>query len=826
VRNGIPRDLNRVALIFALAMAIILAAYGALRDEYQRTVFLDVVPPIVEVLAGGFLLFVSGRVEHRSKRLSGAWAAIGLAVLIYGAGDIAWAYLELGLKQPPFPSIADVFYLLYYPVFLVGVIRLIYGPISGRAQLRLGLDLGTIMVAAYLVFWNLLIGPVIQSGGGESLQDRLILSAYPVGDLVLFGALLLIIYHQSDQQDITSTVVLAAGIVAMIVTDSIYGYQTVAGTYSSGQLLDFGWTATHLLVGLAGLPQLSALLATGTSEETRIKEMLLRGFRTVQVYLPYAAVILAYVLVLRAGVTPLPMSPLLLAVGLGVIMGLVLIRQVLTLVENLQLTDQVMSKAAELEGANRDLAAEITERKRIEQKLSYDALHDGMTGLPNRALFLDRLGQAIEYSQRRREFSFAVLFIDMDHFKVVNDSLGHLIGDQLLAAIGARLRETLRSGDTLARFGGDEFAILMDTMQQDDAANRLAERIQMALQRPFKLDGHELHASASIGIVTDVANYRHAEELLRDADLAMYEAKALGKARSESFDVELRNQALLRMEMEDELRKGLDSGEITVHYQPIVSLDTYRIAGVEALVRWKHPHRGLLPPKDFLAMAEETGLILPVGDQVLEEACRAMQALHQRYPGLQHISVDVNISNKQFTQPKLTEKVAQVLRLTGLEPQSLRLEVTERVLIGNMRMANRVFGELHEMGVQLDIDDFGTGYSALAYLHNFPIHALKIDRAFIEGMRKDRKGLGLVRAIVSMAHELGMETVAEGIETEEQLNELKALLCHYGQGLLLSPPLELEEVRQLFDRVQGGEPLWWARHEDRAEGSDSLLPAT
>jgi diguanylate cyclase (GGDEF)-like protein len=424
-----------------------------------------------------------------------------------------------------------------------------------------------------------------------------------------------------------------------------------------------------------------------------------------------------------------------------------------------------MSKAAELEGANRDLAAEITERKRIEQKLSYDALHDGMTGLPNRALFLDRLGQAIEYSQRRREFSFAVLFIDMDHFKVVNDSLGHLIGDQLLAAIGARLRETLRSGDTLARFGGDEFAILMDTMQQDDAANRLAERIQMALQRPFKLDGHELHASASIGIVTDVANYRHAEELLRDADLAMYEAKALGKARSESFDVELRNQALLRMEMEDELRKGLDSGEITVHYQPIVSLDTYRIAGVEALVRWKHPHRGLLPPKDFLAMAEETGLILPVGDQVLEEACRAMQALHQRYPGLQHISVDVNISNKQFTQPKLTEKVAQVLRLTGLEPQSLRLEVTERVLIGNMRMANRVFGELHEMGVQLDIDDFGTGYSALAYLHNFPIHALKIDRAFIEGMRKDRKGLGLVRAIVSMAHELGMETVAEGIET-------------------------------------------------------------
>jgi EAL domain-containing protein (putative c-di-GMP-specific phosphodiesterase class I) len=341
-------------------------------------------------------------------------------------------------------------------------------------------------------------------------------------------------------------------------------------------------------------------------------------------------------------------------------------------------------------------------------------------------------------------------------------------------------------------------------MGQDDSANRLAERIQAGLQRPFKVEGHELHMSASIGVVTDVAHYERAGDLLRDADLAMYEAKSRGKARFESFDVEMRNQAFLRLDIEGELRKGLEKDELHVHYQPVISLKTGRIVSFEALVRWMHPTRGLLLPRQFLAVAEETGLILPMGEHVLHTACSDMQGFHDDNPDARSIGVSVNISNKQFTQPGLKGVVEKAVAQSGLDPRRLRLEITERVLIGNLRTASRVFADLRGMGVRFDIDDFGTGYSALAYLQNFPIQALKIDRGFIENMQRDRKGLGLVRAIVSMAHELGMETVAEGVTNNRQLRRLKALGCDYAQGTLMSRPLRPRGVEQLLQQTAGG----------------------
>lgn len=801
LRSRIPGELTRVGLLFVLIMGSMAGVYYALGDPEQRLIFMDLAPPLIALGVGGALMVGAWRLRRRGKP-AGTWAAIGLAVVLYATGDLIWAALELGSEAPPFPSWADAFYLLYYPAFFLGAMHLAYRRISHLGRWNMVLDLVTIVVAASLVFWNLLIAPVVRSSAGEPLLNQLILCAYPVGDLVLLGALVVIIYYETEDAEISSTLVLGTAIAAMVITDCVYAYRTLAGTYASGTLMDLGWTAGNVLTGLAFLPHWRSAPLTDGPRRALMQAAYGDTLRTLRTYLPYGALLLAYMLLLRSGLAALPMSPLTLGLGLGVIVMLVLLRQIITLSENTDLTSELVSKAAELENTNSFLAVEVTERRRIEEKLSYDTLHDPMTGLPNRALFLEMLADAIQQSRRRRKPSFAVLFIDIDHFKVVNDSLGHMVGDELLWAIGARLKGTLRSADILARFGGDEFAILMDLADHRDSANALAGRVQRNLQQEFRIEGHELHMSASIGIVADVASYDEAEDLLRDADLAMYEAKSMGKSRFQSFAVRMRKRAFLRLDMEAELRKGLSNDELEVYYQPIVSLRSGHICGMEALARWQHPTRGLLRPREFLAVAEESGLILRLGEQVLAAACAVMNRLQERHPGAAELGVSVNVSNKQFMQPGFIGAVGMALRQTGLEPRALKLEITEKVLIENLRVANRVFNELNTMGVRIDIDDFGTGYSALSYLQNFPIHALKIDQGFIEGMRRSRKGLGLVRAIVAMAHELGMETIAEGITSRAQLNDLKALECDYGQGMLLSRPLAAHSIEVLLDRVE------------------------
>jgi diguanylate cyclase (GGDEF)-like protein len=585
----------------------------------------------------------------------------------------------------------------------------------------------------------------------------------------------------------------------MILTDCVYSYQSLASSYTSGTALDFGWLAAMLLMGLAVWPGWRRLRQGEVHAEQVAARELLQTLSSLRTYMPYGALLIAYVLLLRSGVAALPMTPLALGLGLGGIVALVLVRQLTTHSENTELTAELVSKASQLENTNRYLAVEVTERRRIEEKLSYDTLHDTMTGLPNRTLFLERLAQAIEISRRRRLVSFAVLFIDIDHFKVVNDSLGHLVGDELLWAIGARLKGTLRPTDTLARFGGDEFAILMDVRAHEDATNKLAERVQHSLQQDFRIEGHELHMTASIGIVADIASYEHAEDLLRDADLAMYEAKSMGKSRFQTFAVRMRKRAFLRLDLEAELRRALTNHELEVHYQPIVSLASSRVSGLEALVRWRHPRKGLLHPSEFLTVAEESGLIVRLGEQVLIDSCREMRRLQERYRGLSDLGVSVNVSNKEFTLPGLANAVGQALRRSTLTPRALRLEITEKVLIGNLRLANRLFSELNGMGIRFDIDDFGTGYSALTYLQNFPIHALKIDQSFIDGMGRSRKALGLVKAIISMAHELGMQAVAEGVSSRGQLQDLKDLQCDYVQGYLLSKPLKADALQKYMD---------------------------
>ena len=442
------------------------------------------------------------------------------------------------------------------------------------------------------------------------------------------------------------------------------------------------------------------------------------------------------------------------------------------------------------------------ELERQQEKLTHDSLHDAMTGLPNRVLFLDRLEQAIKYCKRRSEYRFSVLFVDLDHFKIINDSLGHLIGDQLLISAGRRMLETLRASDTVARLGGDEFAILLEITGEKTSASSVAEKLQETIRLPFHVDGHELYVTASIGIVMDIAEYTYAEEILRDADIAMYQAKAQGKARFETFDIKMRSYAFSRLEMEQDLRAALENKEFQIYYQPILSIRSNELSSFEALIRWDHPTRGLLLPGQFLQVAEDSGLILPIEKWVLQEACLQLRKWHDQYTELQHVCVNVNISNKLFSQVNFVDEVYKALQTSGLKAEALRLEITENVLISNYTAANEVFTRLRNLGVQLQIDDFGSGYSALGYLQHFPISAIKIDKSFVDEIGKSRRGLELIRAIVSMARELGMEAIAEGIETDEQLRELRGLSCKLGQGFLLSKPLDKDLAEKILEKQE------------------------
>jgi diguanylate cyclase (GGDEF)-like protein/PAS domain S-box-containing protein len=442
---------------------------------------------------------------------------------------------------------------------------------------------------------------------------------------------------------------------------------------------------------------------------------------------------------------------------------------------------------------------DISKRKQVEEQLLHDAFHDAMTDLPNRALFMDRLRNAIRRSKRSDEYRLAVLFLDVDRFKIVNDSLGHTAGDDLLKAIARRLEGCLRPGDTVARFGGDEFTMLLEDIGHAGQATRVAERIQMELAVPFRLQGQEVFATASMGIAYAGAGYARPEDLLRDADNAMYRAKTLGRARYEVFDSAMHTRAMATLRLETELRRALDRSELVLHYQPVVSLANGRLAAFEALVRWQHPERGLIEPAEFIPMAEETGLIVPLGEWVLTETCRQIRAWTDQ-PGWSPVPVSANLSSRQFNQPDLVGTVRDVIAATGANPDWLRLEVTESAVMESGPAARHVLGELRALGIQLCIDDFGTGYSSLSYLHQFPVDTLKIDKSFVSRLDATAQNSEIVRAIVMLAHNLGMNVIAEGVETLEQAQQLRRLSCEFAQGFLYSPGVDATEATALLRR--------------------------
>ncbi len=441
---------------------------------------------------------------------------------------------------------------------------------------------------------------------------------------------------------------------------------------------------------------------------------------------------------------------------------------------------------------------DITDRKRAEAQLVHDAFHDGLTGLPNRALFVDHLKLAISRNLRREYPLFSVLFIDLDRFKIINDSLGHLIGDQLLVAMAQRIQNCLRPGDTIARLGGDEFTILLEDLKTNSEAIHIADRIQRELSVPFDLEGQQVFTSASIGIAPSTAGYERPEHVLRDADTAMYYAKSLGGSRYQVFDRSMHIRAVKLLEMQNDLRQAIARKEMYVEYQPIVDLDTFRITGFEALARWRHPVHGLISPAQFIPVAEDTGLILSIGQWVLREACRQTREWQNDYASDQELTMSVNLSGRQFAQADLIRQIKDVLAETGLDPKSLKLEITESVVVENVEAASEMLAQLRSLGVGLSIDDFGTGYSSLSSLHRFPISTLKIDSSFVSRMTGNNENTEIVRTIMSLAGNLGMDVTAEGVETLEQVTRLRGYGCQRGQGFFFARPLSAADAGALL----------------------------
>ena len=827
-------------------------------------------------------------VRHRG-RTRVAWALISISALCWGLGEVAWSYYELMLgRQVPFPSLADVGYLTAVPFAIAGVLCFPSAPSRVASQARTILDGLLIAGSLLIISWATVLGVVYRSGSDSRLAQWISL-AYPAGDVVI-ATMIIILAARAPRVARLPLYLLAGGLFANLLADSGFAYLTTTNTYGAGSVVDAGWAAGYLLIAIAAFCStwIPALPAAQAGPPGRMRLLL-----------PYVPVAAAALVAAVEELQPRALDPVIFW-SLLVVIALVVVRQFLTLNDNLALNRELEANAEALakgqehfrslvqnssdvitligsDGLIRYQSAsaerilgyhegqlvgkpfadlvhpedrtqvlrkideainivgpplavecrlrreddsycptevtvtnllelpavrglvlntrDVSERKSLEEKLTHQAFHDSLTNLPNRAAFRLHLDHALHTDGERQ---IAVLFLDLDDFKGVNDTLGHEIGDQLLAAVGARIASTLRPGDTVARLGGDEFAVLLKNMEDEQIALRVADRITRQLVPPFAIGGKEVSMRASIGIAGLVTGQEAADDLVRNADVAMYIAKSKGKARYVEYEASLATAALNRMELEYDLHAAVREKQFVVHYQPVVMLESGAVHSVEALVRWNHPRRGLLYPADFIGVAEQSGLIVELGRWVLQQAARDGRRWQVRFPSTPAMQVSVNLSGRQLQHPDLIGQVVDAIDAAGLDPQSLILELTESVLRVDAESVVRVLQDLRSRGIRLALDDFGTGFSSLSHLRDFPVDILKIDRSFVAGIGNGLTDGAILRAIISLANSLGLMTIGEGIERPEQLAALNAMGCQAGQGFQLSKPLDHAAMDELL----------------------------
>lgn len=773
--------------------------------------------------SGAAILFywATTRTRQQQPRLYHSWRLMSLSIYLLTAATGLWLLLKISFPEQADPTLGVIFTLIANLLFAWGIFLI---PQIKQTKLQLArqlIDSVTVFIGSALLPWLLWVGPSIVHFP-PAFGTIVVSILYPICNCVVIAIIIFLIFQPRSLQPRGPLLFLGLSAFVTVGTDLQFARQVSAQLYVAGALNDYLWLATAVFAAMgAALHGVEIVDKPPNQPEPRLENRTLYDFRVV---LPPLTLLVTYIAMVWGHNDQHALSYRLMAGSVAVMFVLVGTRQLLTLMENFALAAALRAELTErqhaqteLQRTNQLLEQRVAERtvelatlneqlRQNEQKLRFDAFHDKLTGLPNRTFFLNQLELTMQLARERSDAQFAVLFLDFDGFKVVNDSLGHWLGDEFLIALARRLESTVGADELVARLGGDEFVVLLKHVAGGQAAKRYAQQIQQQLRQPFEINSYRLFTSASIGIVLYDDVYTSAVDILRDADIAMYRAKGEGKARCTIFDTTMRANAVTRLQLETELRNALIAKTLHLAYQPIWDLANERLIGFEALARWRHAERGFIPPNEFIPLAEETGLIIPLGEWVLEEACHQMKCWHEQlgpalaghapYPS--PLTISVNISAHQFHQTDLALLVEQILHKLTFPAACLKLEITESSFMEDIDAAVDAFTRLRALGVQLQLDDFGTGYSSFSYLHRLPINTLKIDQTFIRRLDSNGQNSEIVRAIATLAHNLQMNVIAEGVETQEQLTQVARLGCEQVQGYLIAKPLDVYAAEQFI----------------------------
>lgn len=792
-KNHSLRKWGTAALLLLAPFLIYIASTRV--NESLQSLIIGVTEALFNLIAIFGLWLAVKQYRQESKKYQIAWLFLLIASSSTLAADLIWRFSSNPRIPDFFFSVADIVYIFEYLCFFIAMGIFGVQHFKRIEWLKRGFDVSIIIIATLLAFLIFVFKPAINILGSQNNTDNFLLLLYPLADIILMFAALAVIYFKPKKVYLVPFWWILASFAMMGVTDYFFGLQMINEVYSTGNMVNIGWWYSNLLLGLAGIIQYRFLITKENKEVILKKTTVFRKWLTSWVvYFPYILVGGVYLLFIIYHNSALNLMRELLT-GLGAIFGLVLVRQVVVISENRQLLKSLSLSNQKLKLQTQDLQGEIEKSNLIQEKLSYDAMHDALTGLSNRVLFTNRLEHAFEKINRKPGLVYSVLFLDLDNFKSINDILGHNAGDLALIELGHRLDKCIRTEDTLARFGGDEFVILLENTDEKDVTLSVANRILVELQRPFLHNETRVTVTCSIGIVQSIYGYRNPDEVLRDVDIAMYTAKKTGKAKFEIFNIEMGTAATYQLEVEGELHRAITNKELFLQYQPIINLSNQKIVGFEALLRWQHPMRGLLEPDDFIPIAEDSGAINPIGDWVLRAACEQMQSWCKTCAEAEDMFLSINISGKQMLKPSLVKSIRQILNDTGLNPHQLTLEVTENTLIMDEKVVSEQITALRAMGISISVDDFGTGYSSLYNLNNFHVDEIKIDNLFAENIGPGKKNYAICSSLIHLARQLGIRTIIEGIEEADQLEVFASLGCDMGQGYFLARPMLASDVQ-------------------------------